>query len=111
MNHDTLIAAAERDGATVVRTRGATIIVIPARVADGDDLLPIEDAAEIAKCSIRSLRDAHRAGALIMFGKQRSRTVRRADLEAWIESRRVKPTTGADDDDIARRMRRIERAL
>lgn len=107
MNHDTLIAAAERDGATVLRTRGATIIVIPAPVADGDDLLSVDDAAEIAKCSLRMIREAHRTGALALFGKQRSRTVRRADLEAWIESRRVKPTSGADDHDIARRMRQI----
>lgn len=110
MNHDALITAFERDGATVLRTRGATIIVIPAPVADGDDLLPIEEAAAIAKCSLRTLRDAHRAGEVVLFGKQRSRTVRRADLEAWIESRRVKPSRSVDDHDIERRMLRIARA-
>lgn len=90
-----------------IRARGATIIVIPARVADGGDLLPLAEAATIAKCSVRTIRDAARAGELTVYGKQRSRTVRRADLLAWIESRRVRPVAGADDDDIERRMRRL----
>jgi len=114
MSLDAIISAAEKlDGATVVRAPGATIIVIPARAADGDDLLPIVQAAARANCSVRMLRAAHRAGELAVFGKQRSRTVRRADLDAWIESRRViRPALAVvvDDQDIERRMKRIARA-
>ncbi len=105
-----LIEAATAAGATVIRAPGATIIVIPARAADGDDLLPRAQAAKIAKCSDRTLRAAERAGELTAYGKQRSRCYRRSDLLAWIESRRVRPVAGADDDDLARRMARIARA-
>lgn len=110
MKHDAIIAAAERDGATVLRTPGATIIVIPTPLAAGDDLLPIDEAAALAQCSVRTLRAASRTGDLAVFGKQRSRTVRRADLNAWIESRRVKPEIDVDDHDIERRMKRLARA-
>ncbi|MCL2725785.1 MAG: helix-turn-helix domain-containing protein [Polyangiaceae bacterium] len=110
MSHDAIIAAAERGGATVIHAPGATIIVIPARAADGDDLLSIKEAATLAKCSVRTLRDEHRIGNLVMFGKQRSRTVRRADLLVWIESRRVTPKSDIDDLDIERRMKRLARA-
>lgn len=105
-----LEAAATAAGGTVIRAPGATIIVIPARAADGDDLLPEREAAELAKCSVRTLRDAARAGELDRYGKQRSRSYRRANLLAWIETRRVRPVAGADDDDIDRRVRRLERA-
>ncbi len=65
------------------------------------------DAAKIAGTSVRVLRDARRAGELVMYGKQRSRTVRRGDLAAWIESRRVKPLEGVEDADMDRRVARL----
>lgn len=105
-----IIDAAAAAGGTVMRAPGATIIVIPAQASDGDDLLSLADAAALARCSVRMLRDAGRAGELALYGRQRSRAVRRADLDAWIESRRMRPVAGVDDDDIERRMRRIARA-
>ena len=105
-----LIEAATAAGATVIRAPGATIIVIPARAADGDDLLSLADAAELAKCSVRALREAGRAGDLTLYGRQRSRACRRSDLLAWLESRRSRPVAGADDADLAARMARLSRA-
>ena len=65
------------------------------------------DAARIAGTSVRALRDARRAGELVMYGRQRSRTVRRGDLAVWIESRKVKPLEGVDDADMDRRVARL----
>jgi hypothetical protein len=70
-------------------------------------LVPIVDAAKRAKTSARIVRDAIRAGDLPAFGRQRDRSVRRGDLDAWIESRRVRPVAGVDDLDIERRVRRL----
>jgi hypothetical protein len=76
------------------------------------------DAAALASVSVRVLRAARRAGELTFYGKQRSRTVRRADLLAWIESRRapvvrdvvVARDPSAADEDLGRRMKRLEEA-
>lgn len=78
--------------------------------SDPNEFVTENEASKIAKVSIRVLRDARRAGHLAMFGSQRSRTIRRADLMAWIESRRAPVIRGVDDADIERRMRRIARA-
>lgn len=77
---------------------------------DPAEQLPRATAAQIAKCSTPTLTAACRRGELPMFGKQRSRTVRRSDLDAWIESRRVRPVAGADDVDMQRRMARLSRS-
>jgi hypothetical protein len=68
-----------------------------------DELLPLADAARIAGTSVRVLRDAIRAKEVPAFGRQRDRVVRRADLDRWIESRRV-VHEAIDDRDIERRM-------
>lgn len=91
----------------VVRAPGSTIIVISDAAPASHDLLTIEEACAIARCSHRTLSDARRNGSLRMSGTQRTRTVRRSDLETWIEARATRPMTGANDNDIARRMRRI----
>jgi hypothetical protein len=89
---------------------------IAVQLAEGDAsndhevMLTEAEAALEARCSIRTLREARRTGALTMYGRQRSRTVRRSDLRRWIESRATKPVVGVDDADMARRMRRIRAA-
>ena len=110
----TAIASASRDGAdvTVVRTGSVTVIAITSRVNSASgDLLPLAEVARRASTSLRVVRDAIRAGDVRAFGRQRDRAVRRADVELWIESRAAKPIAGGDvdDDDIAARVRRIER--
>lgn len=83
----------------------------------GSDLLTLVEAARVAglpcrrdgQPSTRVLRDAIRAGDLPAFGRQRDRTVRRDDLERWVESRRV-VHEAIDDRDIERRMRRLASA-
>lgn len=107
---DELITAAAAAGATIVRSAGAIIIVIATPAETGDDLLDLASAAALAKVSLRTLRDARRAGELTMYGSQRTRTIRRADLLGWIEGRKVRPVEGVDDRDIERRMSRIARA-
>jgi hypothetical protein len=69
-----------------------------------DELLALDEAARLARTSVRVLKDAIRADELPAFGGQRDRAVRRRDLEAWIASRRVH-VSGPDDRDIDRRMR------
>lgn len=74
-----------------------------------EDLLPIGEAARMAATSTRVLREANRKGELSMYGHQRDRSVRRRDLAAWIESRRVIHAP-IEDTDIELRMRRLHRA-
>lgn len=105
-----IVSAAAEVGATIVRSHGSTIIVLPAREPTGDDLLTLAEAASLTKESIRTLKDARRSSALRMFGGQRSRTVRRADLIAWIETKRAPIVRGVDDEDMRRRMKAIEGA-
>ena len=90
----------------------ARLVDVVARLAvesSPDDMLPEAEAARLACCSLRTLRDARRTGALVVFGGKRSRAVRRSDLVRWIESRQAKPVQGVDDSDIERRMKRLER--
>jgi hypothetical protein len=77
---------------------------------DPASLVPLPEAARVAGTSKRVVRDAIRAGELPAFGRQRDRSVRRSDLQRWIESRRVRVTEGPDDLDIERRVARIARA-
>jgi hypothetical protein len=84
-----LVTAARAQGATVLETPGATVIVVNmAPTASLDELLPLPDAARVAATSVRVVREAIRSGALPALGRQRDRAVRRRDLESWIESRR-----------------------
>jgi hypothetical protein len=88
----------------------AELLDVLATGANGDaaaELLTLDAAAVAAKCSVSSLRAAIRAGDLAAYGRQRSRAVRRADLDAWIASRRVRPIAGHDDLAMARRMKAI----
>ena len=71
-----------------------------------DDLLSLPDAARTACTRVSVLRRAGRAGDLPMYGGERDRSVRRSDLESWIESRLVKHPA-VDDADVQRRMRRL----
>lgn len=72
-----------------------------------DDLVPLRDGARIAATSVFVVRAAIRSGELAAVGKQRDRSVRRAELQRWIESRTHKPVAGADDLDLERRMKRL----
>ena len=74
-----------------------------------DSLIPLADAARLAATSIRVVREAVRAGDLAAYGRSRDRAVRSGDLQAWVASRRAKPAVGADDQDMARRVRRLAR--
>lgn len=86
----------------------ATVILITKTpTAPGPEAyVPLRDAARIAATKLGTLRTAIRTGALLAFGNSQDRSIRRADLDRWIESRAV--IHGAvDDDDIERRVRRI----
>jgi hypothetical protein len=89
------------------------IAILLAPPVDGlDALVPLDDAARIAGLrSKRTLVEAIRDGELQAFGRQRDRAVRRADLDRWIESRRIVHTapTGDHESRIERRMNRLER--
>ena len=94
---------------TIVQSSGAIIIVLATAGPNVDGLLSLDEARVLAKLkTTRPILDAVRAGELKAFGKQRSRTVRRSDLLAWVESRSVKPIAGLDDLDIQRRIKRLE---
>lgn len=88
----------------------AAALLAPREAPTPDEHVQIEATMAITgHRTSRALRDAIRRKEIQAFGNQRSRTVRRGDLLAWMESR----TTGAthdeiDDDDIARRMKRLE---
>lgn len=108
-----LLTAAHARGVvpTIVHAPGAIVIVLGTPAERGDDRLSLEESRAILKLkTVRPIQDAIRAGELAASGKQRSRTIRRADLDAWDEARRTRPTGGVDDADIARRARRIEAA-
>ena len=72
-------------------------------------MIPISEAAWMAATTVRVVRDAIRTGELTAYGRRRDRAVRETDLRAWIAGRRVEPMAGADDLDMERRMRRLER--
>jgi hypothetical protein len=73
-------------------------------------LLSLAEAARIAGTSVRILRDAIRKHEVSAYGRQRDRSVRGADLERWIESRRLRPMTGPVDADLEQRVARLARA-
>jgi len=75
--------------------------------SDPGALVPIAEAARVAGTCLRVVRDAIRSHDLPAFGRQRDRVVRHADLQKWIESRRVPVVRGPDDDDIEQRVARI----
>jgi hypothetical protein len=77
--------------------------------ADSAAMVPLAEAARMAGTSMRVVRDAVRDRALLAFGRQRDRSVRRADLDAWIASRQVRPIAGVDDRDIEARIARLGR--
>jgi hypothetical protein len=91
-SRNALVAAARAAGATIVEGAGALVFVLPtAKDADPDELLPLRVAADVAKTSLRVIREAARDPEVLpSFGKQRDRSVRRRDLDAWIESRRAR---------------------
>lgn len=96
------------DLAAAIAPHIAAILALLAPPAErADDLLPLAAAARRAGLkSVRVLKDAIRARELPAYGRQRDRAVRRADLDAWIASRRVVHAP-IDDLDIERRMKRI----
>lgn len=62
-----------------------------------DAKISLHEAAAIVGCSVSTLTDARRSGALVTHGRQGSRTVRRSELDAWVEARRVSPIAGVGD--------------
>ena len=91
------------------RESGATITITVSIQPDADDRLTRSEAARIAGTSIGVVSAAIRRGELAAFGGERDRIVRRGDLEAWVESRRYRPSLGPVDGDIERRIRKLER--
>jgi hypothetical protein len=77
---------------------------------DPDEHVSFDEAVDIARTSRRILRDAARRGELTLHGRQRSRTVKRADLVAWLETRRTPVIAGTESRDIEARMARLARA-
>jgi hypothetical protein len=106
----TLAALEQETGVTVLRTAATIVVVVPLDngVSGPDQLLPLVEAARLACVSPRTLREAVRRGDVPAFGKERDRAIRRADLDAWIASRKV-IVRGPDDADIDRRMARLAR--
>ena len=100
-----------RTTAAVLLRMAADLTAVAAQlvedVRDPAELVMLSEAAAEAKCSVRTLTDARRKGDLVMFGKQRSRAIKRADLTAWIASREVKPIAGVDDLAMRRRVERL----
>ena len=101
------------DQVSIVASTAATVIVItpaPSVGSGAEELLPLATAAQVAATSVRVLRDAIRAKDLRAYGNQRDRSVRRADLEKWIEGRAAKPHAAIDDADMDRRIKRLAAA-
>jgi len=110
ISQDELIGHARARGATVIESGGAVVIVLATGAGDaGAELVPLARAAVVAATTERVVREAIAAGELPAFGRRRDRAVKRRDLDAWIEARRVRIDEGPDDDKIEKRMRRIER--
>jgi hypothetical protein len=108
---DALLSAAQSVGGTIVRTPAAVVVVIPtATEADPEQFLSLDEARALGKFkTTRPIKDAGRAGALTLYGTERTRTVKRGEFLAWLESRRAPVATGPDDLDVERRMRRLAR--
>jgi hypothetical protein len=106
------VAAAKREGAEVtiaIAPSGAVAILVTPRASlDMGEHLDLEACRQLGKLkTARPIRDAIRSGELVAFGRQRSRVVKRGDLLAWLEARRVRPVAGVDDRDMARRVERL----
>jgi hypothetical protein len=107
---DNLVAMARcLPGVTVLESAGATIIVLPgASAADPAELLPLLDGARLASTSPRALKDAARRGEIALFGRERSRVVRRGDVLQWVQDRRA-PVAAVAQDQAARVEARVSR--
>jgi hypothetical protein len=78
--------------------------------ADPSEHLSLEEARSLGRFkTTRPIKDAIRARELVAFGRQRSRTVRRGEFLAWLESHRARPVAGVDDADIERRVARLSK--
>ena len=91
-------------GARVV----VTVTVLPHEEPRGEERLTLAEAAKVARTSRYVVAEAVRAGELPASGRQRDRSVTRADLHAWIAKRVVK-VEPPDDGDIAERVERMAR--
>src|ERR1700735_5257314 len=99
---DALVSAAQSAGATVVRTAAAVVIVVPTTTAvDPDELVPLADGAHLGGTSPRALKDAARRGEIEIFGRERSRVVRRSDVLRWVQERRA-PVAAVTDPQQSR---------
>jgi hypothetical protein len=108
---DTLLTGARALGATVVESLGTIVIVIVASTgADPGEHLSLEQARALGHfTTTRPIREAARAGELPLYGRERSRTTKRGEFMAWLESRRVPSVAGPVDTDIEARVRRLAR--
>jgi len=96
--------------ATIADAAARLAALVASGAVDPDELLTVAVAATVAGCSVRELGAARRAGVLAMYGRQRTRTVRRSDLATWIATRRAPVVAGVDDLDMQRRMSRLRAA-
>lgn len=109
-NLESLKSFASNVGADVLSLASGGILVKyePPAEADPDEMLTDKAAIKIAAVSLRVFRDAGHRGEFTWFGKERSRTIRRGELERWIASRRVPlKCQGEESADIERRMARL----
>src|ERR1019366_3764307 len=69
------------------------------------------EALVLTKLSKRQLAGGRSRGELASYGRPRSRTYKRGDLVAWLDSRRMMPSDpiAAQEADIDRRIKRLER--
>jgi hypothetical protein len=107
-DHARNLSTAPDDLARAIAPHLAAIlsILVSRPAANDDDLITVAEAVDHYKQARSALNRAIRDGELPAFGTHRRRTVRRADLERWIESRRVVHAP-IEDDDIDRRMKAI----
>lgn len=97
--------------------RAASLEVIAdALESGGDELVPLDVAAETLLIKPRVLRDAARRGELVIEGPRRSRVIRRGELDRWLRERRPQPmlraandTGGGDAEALARSAARLRR--
>lgn len=80
-------------------------------VSPDDERIPLAHAAVELDVSVRVLRDAARRGELVIEGPRSARVVRRGELNRWLASHRVQPTSIAiDGDDRVAARRSVARA-
>lgn len=106
-----LVRMAEAAGATVVRSPAGTIIVLPiSQGADPGEHLSLEEARVLGKlASTRQIKEAGHRGELTLYGSERTRTVKRGELVAWLESRRS-PAAAVPKGQAGRVEARLRRA-